>query len=60
MEVSGDVTAHKDLWAVLAGLGTIGGDLIDADKQADKSNENAANEREEGVTYIEGMAMYKM
>lgn len=60
MEVSGDVTAHKDLWAVLAGLGTIGGDLLDADKQADKSNENAAKEREEGVTYIEDMAMYKM
>ena len=49
-----------DLWAVLAGLGTIGGDLIDADKQTGKPGDEEGKAHEEGVTYIEGMTMYKM
>ena len=60
LEVGGDVIAKRDLWAVLPGLGTIGGDLIDADKQTDKPGDEEGKAHEEGVTYIEGMTMYKM
>ena len=60
IEISGDVTASRDLWAVLAGLGTIGGDLIDADKQTDEPGDEEGKAHEVGVTYIEGMTMYKM
>ena len=42
---------------VLAGLGTIGGVLIEAEKLGAAPNKEA---REEGVTCIEGMAMLKM
>ena len=45
---------------MLAGLGTIGGDLIDADKQTGKPGDEEGKAHEEGVTYIEGMTMYKM
>ena len=57
LEVGGDVIAKRDLWAVLPGLGTIGGVLIEAEKLGAAPNKEA---REEGVTYIEGMAMYKI
>ena len=57
LEVGGDVIAKRDLWAVLPGLGTIGGVLIEAEKLGAAPNKEA---REEGVTCIEGMAMLKM
>ena len=57
LEVGGDVIAKRDLWAVLPGLGTIGGVLIEAEKPGTAPNKEA---REEGVTCIEGMAMLKM
>lgn len=57
LEVGGDVIAKRDLWAVLPGLGTIGGVLIEAEKLGAAPNKE---EREEGVTCIEGMAMLKM
>lgn len=57
LEVGGDVIAKRDLWAVLPGLGTIGGVLIEAEKLGAAPNEEA---REEGVTCIEGMAILKM
>ena len=57
LEVGGDVIAKRDLWAVLPGLGTIGGVLIETEKPGTAPNKEA---REEGVTCIEGMAMLKM
>ena len=57
LEVGGDVIAKRDLWAVLPGLGTIGGVLIEAERPGAAPNKEA---REEGVTCIEGMAMLKM
>lgn len=57
LKVGGDVIAKRDLWAVLPGLSTIGGVLIEAEKLGAAPNKEA---REEGVTCIEGMAMLKM
>lgn len=63
VQLNGDVIAPKALWAILPVLGEVNGDLIDPATAAAPSIPEPVKEPdagEEGMIYIENMALYTM